>query len=339
MAPPPPPPPPPSLVDEFLDSPASLGALAAVVLLLVGYGWWAWKRKKAQQSRFQDSVMGAPPAASLGASSVFSGAASQNVDTGAAVSQASVSDSSVGAIDADEVDPIAEADVYMAYGRDTQAEEILKDALNKDPNRLAIHSKLLEIYAARRDVQNLEQTAMKIKELTGGEGEDWDKAIVLGRTTDPGNALYGGDPEATVMVRPAAPAAAAAPTLDFDLDAAAPRATPDIALEGRYSCRDGRLRRSTSTWVRAMLRPHRPRRREIRFRARRNDHHRFDGSPERVRRPRFRPRHGRTCEAGSSTCSRAGLAHPGTRCRRPRFQPGPGCRFRQDRDDAFRAED
>jgi pilus assembly protein FimV len=232
---PPPPPPPPSLVDEFLDKPIALGGLALVVLLLVGYGWWAWKRKKAQQSRFQDSVMGAPPAASLGASSVFSGAASQNVDTGAAVSQASISDSSVGAIEADEVDPIAEADVYMAYGRDTQAEEILKDALNKDPNRLAIHSKLLEIYAARRDVQNLEQTAMKIKELTGGEGEDWDKAIVLGRTTDPGNALYGGDPEATVMVRPAGPVAAAAPTLDFDLDAAAPAAGPDIGLESGAS--------------------------------------------------------------------------------------------------------
>jgi pilus assembly protein FimV len=229
--PPPPPPPPPGLVDEFLDSPASLGALAAVVLLLIGYGWWAWKRKKAAQSRFQDSVMGAPPAASLGASSVFSGAASQNVDTGAAVSQASISDSSVGAIDADEVDPIAEADVYMAYGRDTQAEEILKDALTKDPNRLAVHSKLLEIYAARRDVQNLEQTAMKIKEISGEQGEDWDKAIVLGRTVDPGNTLYGGDPEATVMVRPAAPSASAAPTLDFDLDAAAPSASPDIALE------------------------------------------------------------------------------------------------------------
>jgi pilus assembly protein FimV len=120
----------------------------------------------------------------------------------------------------------------MAYGRDAQAEEILKDALNKDPNRLAIHSKLLEIYAARRDGQNLEQTAMKIKELTGGEGEDWDKAVVLGRTADPGNTLYGGDPEATVMVRPAAgPAASAAPTLDFDLDAAAPDTTPDIPLE------------------------------------------------------------------------------------------------------------
>jgi pilus assembly protein FimV len=234
MAPPPPPPPPPSLVDEFLDNPLALAGLGAVLLMLVGYGYWAWRRKKATQSQFHESAMGAPAAASLGASSVFSGAGSQDIDTGAAVSQASVSDVNVAASDTDEVDPIAEADVYMAYGRDTQAEEILKDALAKDPNRLAIHSKLLEIYAGRRDMQNLEQTAMKVKELTGGEGEDWDKAVVLGRTTDPSNELYGGDPEATMMLRPSAASASAsaAPTLDFDLDGAAPaEETPDITLD------------------------------------------------------------------------------------------------------------
>ncbi len=233
---PPPPPPPPTLIDEFLENPIALIGLGVVLLILIGYGAWAWRRKKAAQSRFQDSVLGAPPASSLGASSVFSGAASESIDTGAAISQAAVGDTPVAAADTDEVDPIAEADVYMAYGRDSQAEEILKDALAKDPGRLAIHSKLLEIYAARRDVQNLEQTAMQVKELTGGTGEDWDKAVVLGRTADPGNSLYGGDPEATVMTRPAAAGAvamtaAAAPTLDFDLDAAPPGATPDISLD------------------------------------------------------------------------------------------------------------
>ena len=46
-------------------------------------------------------------------------------------------------MDAEEVDPIAEADVYMAYGRDAQAEEILKEALQKDASRTAVHVKLL----------------------------------------------------------------------------------------------------------------------------------------------------------------------------------------------------
>ena len=62
-------------------------------------------------------------------------------------SEASVSGASVGGGESDEVDPIAEADVYMAYGRDAQAEEILKDALKKDPQRQEIYLKLLEIHA------------------------------------------------------------------------------------------------------------------------------------------------------------------------------------------------
>ncbi len=230
FAPPPPPPPPPSLLDEFLN-PVAGGGLLAVLLMLGGYGYWAWKKKKATQSRFQDSVMGASSADSLGAASVFSGAGASEVDTGTPVSEVSVSDVNVAAADADEVDPIAEADVYMAYGRDTQAEEILKDALSKDPERLALHAKMAEIYAGRGDGQNLEQSMTKVKELTGGQGAEWDRMVAIARAADPTNGMYGGDVDATVMIRPAAQASAAAPTLDFDLDSAgsAPtEAAPDI---------------------------------------------------------------------------------------------------------------
>lgn len=226
FAPPPPPPPPPSLLDEFLN-PVAMGGLGGVLLLLVGYGYWAWKRKKATQSKFQDSVMGASSTDSLGAASVFSGAGGSDVDTGSSVSEVSVGEVSVASPDSDEVDPIAEADVYMAYGRDTQAEEILKDALTKDPERLELHAKLAEIYAGRGDGEHLEQSMMKVKDLTGGQGAEWDRLVAIARAADPTNGLYGGDVDATVMIRPAAPpAAAAAPTLDFDLDSAAPAEEP-----------------------------------------------------------------------------------------------------------------
>jgi Tfp pilus assembly protein FimV len=33
-----------------------------------------------------------------------------------------------------DVDPVAEADVYLAYGRDLQAEEILKEAMRSNPS-------------------------------------------------------------------------------------------------------------------------------------------------------------------------------------------------------------
>ena len=211
----PPPPPEPSLVDEVLENPIALGGVGGVVALLLGYGVWAWQRKKATRTSFQEGL------AAGGAGGPEGGAAPGAPDQqpGGIPSQVSVSQASVGEMGADEVDPIAEADVYMAYGRDAQAEEILKEALQKDPNRAAVHAKLLEIYSGRRDANAFEQTALKLKGLTNGSGAEWEKAAALGRSIDPNNGLYGGGQaetaQAEVLHRPTP---APAPTLDFDLD-------------------------------------------------------------------------------------------------------------------------
>jgi pilus assembly protein FimV len=91
---------------------------------------------------------------------------------------------------------VAEADVYLAYGRDLQAEEILKEAMRGSPDRLAIRTKLLEVYAKRRDTKGFELLATQLFALTQGQGEDWHKAQELGRGIDPENPLYqpGGQP-------------------------------------------------------------------------------------------------------------------------------------------------
>jgi pilus assembly protein FimV len=96
-----------------------------------------------------------------------------------------------------DVDPVAEADVYLAYGRDLQAEEILKEAMRSNPERLAIRTKLLEVYAKRRDIKGFELLATQLFALTRGEGEDWAKAQELGAQIDPENPMYraGGSPE------------------------------------------------------------------------------------------------------------------------------------------------
>src|SRR2546426_3898717 len=214
-----PPPPEPSIVDEFLDNPIALAGLGGVIVLLAGYGVWTWRKKKTTQARFQDSVLGA---ASTTGSSTGTGAAL----AAQSVSQGSLSQPLAG-MEADEVDPIAEADVYMAYGRDAQAEEILKEALQKDAKRTAVHSKLLEIYANRRDVTAFEQTAVKLKSLTNGSGPEWDKAAALGRSIDPQNGLYGGG--AAPAAAPAAAAAAAAPEPEFDLSATSTQQAPILA--------------------------------------------------------------------------------------------------------------
>ncbi len=192
----PPPPPAPSLVDEYLGDPLMVGGLGVVVLLLIGYGWYAWKKKKrVAQTQLGDNLLG------VAAGGAAAGAAAGSAAGGAA---------------ADEVDPIAEADVYLAYGRDAQAEEILREALQKDSSRPAIHAKMLEIFARRRDPKNFEETALKLKALVKGEGAEWEKAMALGRSIDAGNKLYG-EGEAAPM----APGidVTGTPAVDFNIEA------------------------------------------------------------------------------------------------------------------------
>ena len=187
---PPPPPPEPSLIDEILSNELALyGGGGFLLLLFGGYAYYAWKRKKTLQ-QMESSVMGAP---GLVTDSVFGSAGGAKIDTGPSEIQSEFSQGeAAAAIEAEEVDPIAEADVYMAYGRDAQAEEILKDALVKNPSRQPIRAKLLEIYANRKDPKAFEAVAAEIHAATNGEGAEWEKAVTLGLQLDPENPLYGG---------------------------------------------------------------------------------------------------------------------------------------------------
>lgn len=95
------------------------------------------------------------------------------------------------ALAANEVDPVAEADVYIAYGRDGQAEDILKEALRANPDRHAARLKLLEIYSARKDVAAFEDQASELYSQTRGQGDEWPQAAAMGAALDPTNPLYG----------------------------------------------------------------------------------------------------------------------------------------------------
>jgi len=178
-----------SFVDELLDNPVALGTAGGAVLLLAGYAAYAWRRKR--NSQFENSIMSVVPS---DADSVLGSVGGRNVDTSSSSLQSDFSQGGVGKADTEEIDPIAEADVYMAYGRDAQAEEILRDALAKDSSRQAIRVKLLEIYANRKDTRSFEAAANELRAATGGRGAEWEKVAGLGLSIDPANALYGGNP-------------------------------------------------------------------------------------------------------------------------------------------------
>lgn len=232
----------PSLVDTVMGEPMYLGGLGAFVLLLIA-GALAVVRKirEKRMAGFQTSMLSG---GDLIAPAEKPGAAS---DTSFLTD---FSQAGLGTIDTNEVDPIAEAEVYMAYGRDGQAEEILKEAMVKDPHRYEIHLKLLEIYAGRKNLSAFETLATELyAALEGQHSPIWDKAAQMGRALDPNNPLYGtaavapveDELEKTMVLTPAkmealheaaaAGGEAALADLDFDLGTEQPVAEEVPAVD------------------------------------------------------------------------------------------------------------
>ena len=63
-------------------------------------------------------------------------------------------------------DPLSEADIYIAYGRLDQAEELLKQSIYNEPDRADLKLKLLEVYSEAEDLNNFKQ-ALQDLETTG----------------------------------------------------------------------------------------------------------------------------------------------------------------------------
>ncbi len=184
-----------NLVDTVMNSVTSnpIVPIGAAALIAIG-GFFAWRRRKSKgaDDSFEDTLGGDD---AFAANSLFGTTGGHDVDTNNTLfNTAAVSDTSVD-VHTTEVDPIAEAEVYIAYGREAQAEEILKEALKRQPDRQAIRLKLLEIYAGRKDAAAYGAVAREMYDATGGQNEEWPKVITMGLAIDPENPLYTGDGE------------------------------------------------------------------------------------------------------------------------------------------------
>ena len=207
----------PSFLDTLMEDPMLPLAGVGLLALLLGYGGYRVaqqrRRNKApMDSSFMDSR--AQP------DSFFGGSGGQRVDT--AGNDTTTGGSSLAftssQLDAGgDVDPVAEADVYLAYGRDLQAEEILKEAVRHNPERLSVYVKLAEIYAKRQDRKALEATAQDVHQRTQGSGPDWARVADLGRELDPANPLYQTGGMAASAGNSVAAAAAASAASDIEL--------------------------------------------------------------------------------------------------------------------------
>ncbi len=216
VPPPPPPPPEPDLLEQLTSEPIYLGG--AGLLALLGVGGYVVARRRRSQS---DAQMGG----------------AQN-DTGLTPQGGSLSPAvavPVGLPMVDDVDPLAEADLYLNFGRDVQAEEVLKDALAKNPGHEEVKLKLLQIYAGRKDKELFETVAKDLFAQTGGTGDLWLRAAGLGYALDPENAMYDAGRDVPQEQLPAA-IATGGTDLDFDLELAqdegvSTSAKPDFELD------------------------------------------------------------------------------------------------------------
>ena len=186
----------PGLIDSLIETPLLPVSVIGLTALLAFFGFRrARKQRKAAADTLRQSQ--------LQPDSFFAVSGGQRVDTSDNPPTGSSMVYSPSQLDAvDNVDPVAEADVYLAYGRHQQAEEILKDALQSNPERIAIHQKLLGIFAKRSDIKSFQRVATLAYDLTKGQGLEWERICEIGVNIDPSNPLYlpGGHPDKSKAV-------------------------------------------------------------------------------------------------------------------------------------------
>ena len=157
-------------MQNWLNSAWAIPVAAILALLVIAAGaWGVWRRSR--------RLGGNDPASADAALADELGSPSEQDMLG-----------ELGALS--DVDPVAEADVYLAYGRDRQAEEILREALAADAGNLRFHGKLLEILALRKDTATFVEQAQVVADLTGREGRDWAQVAVFGRQLAPDLPLF-----------------------------------------------------------------------------------------------------------------------------------------------------
>ena len=195
-----------SFLDALMDNPLLPASAASLLALLAGLGFYKVRQRQKQAAADDDSFI----ESAFQAESFFGNSGGQKVDTqeSSVTSSAMVYPSSqLDAVEDTDTDPLTEADVYLAYGRDEQAEDILKEALRKQPERLAIHQKLLAIYAKREDAASYAAMAALAYPLLKNNAPQWAQICTTGLVLEPGNTMYlaGGQPVAETAASPMPP--------------------------------------------------------------------------------------------------------------------------------------
>lgn len=152
-----------------------LAGIAGVTALGIGaLTWWRSRGRRREEDfaadldsaeSFEALGPAASSAAGAGIAQKAKGSAfADSADTGGSETPSSAMPSSRRAErETDETDFISEADIYIAYGRFREAEELLRDEIRRSPNRLDIKLKLADAYLGSKNRSALEALIQEMK--------------------------------------------------------------------------------------------------------------------------------------------------------------------------------
>lgn len=183
----------------------SIGGLGAGILGVLGWLWW--RNRKIDEMTNSESMFASasqikmPDADSNLSVPVMEMNSTGNYDVGTVGESSFISDftpSDFDAFDTDqnEVDPLSEADVYLAYGRYQQAEDLIRNAIKDQPDRDECKLKLLEIFYANENKDGFASYAQELADA--GKQSDrsfWTKVADMAKDVIPDSVLFGGTAE------------------------------------------------------------------------------------------------------------------------------------------------
>ena len=188
----------------------TVGGLAAGLLSI--FGWIVWRKRKIEEQINSESMFAnasqitMPDPESVLSVPVLDLDNSSAYDVGTVGESSFISDftpSDFDAFDTDqsEVDPLSEADVYLAYARYQQAEELIRSALEQEPDKDSFKLKLLEIFYAGENKKKFSDYARSLAD--SGKQNDpvfWGKVTEMAREIVPESSLFslGAGPSAVV---------------------------------------------------------------------------------------------------------------------------------------------
>jgi len=154
----------PSLIDRLLADPTLLGLVGggALLILLIALMFIsrrnAMKEAELQEALATQSELGDEPL----------DFADSDLDN---LSDEALADTEEAPVNAQTADPLSEADIYIAYGKFAQAAELLRSAINDEPERADLRLKLMEVYAEQGDRDGFQREENELREIGGADAQ------------------------------------------------------------------------------------------------------------------------------------------------------------------------